>query len=191
MVLVIGVGRVVTILPNKMIGVIGEHAEYPIERLGMLFSIYMCSFILFDSTGFMLYWLIACLLWQCMLSVKPTPAHKCVDRSSVVSAAFSHDRTTLGSASHDNTVKLWDVKYLQEGDDEASEGVDTKQQASLGENTGSQGHGQTDSTIISGDDSDDEMEAEGMSMSRIFAAFSAKTASGGLVLVHLLCKTGT
>jgi hypothetical protein len=53
MVLVIGVGRVVTILPNKMIGVIGEHAEYPIERL-----------------------------------------------------AFSHDRTTLGSASHDNTVKV-------------------------------------------------------------------------------------
>jgi hypothetical protein len=88
-------------------------------------------------------------------------------------------------------VQLWDVKYLQEGDDEASEGVDTKQQASLGENTGSQGNGQTDSTIISEDDSDDEMEAEGMSMSRIFAAFSAKTASGGLVLVHLLCKTGT
>lgn len=28
-------GRVVTILPNKMIGVIGEHADYPIERLGM------------------------------------------------------------------------------------------------------------------------------------------------------------
>jgi hypothetical protein len=86
-------------------------------------------------------------------------------------------------------VQLWDVKYLQEGDDEASEGVDTKQQASLGENTDSQGNGQTDSTIISGDDSDDEMEAEGMS--RIFAAFSAKTASGGLVLVHLLCKMGT
>jgi hypothetical protein len=58
-------------------------------------------------------------------------------------------------------VQLWDVKYLQEGDDEASEGVDTKQQASLGENTDSQGNGQTDSTIISGDDSDDEMEAEG------------------------------
>ncbi len=87
-------------------------------------------------------------------------------------------------------VQLWDVKYLQEGDDEASEGVDTKQQASLGENTGSQGNGQTNSTIISGDDSDDEMEAEGM-LSRIFAAFSAKTASGALVLVHLLCKTGT
>lgn len=106
MVLVTGVGRVVTILPNKMIGVIGEHAEYPIERLGTLLAICMCSFILFDSTGFMLYWLIACLLWQCMLSVKPTPAHKCVDRSSVVSAAFSHDKTTLGSASHDNTVKV-------------------------------------------------------------------------------------
>jgi hypothetical protein len=41
----------VTILPNKMIGVIGEHAEYPIERLGNLFAICMCSFILFDSTG--------------------------------------------------------------------------------------------------------------------------------------------
>jgi hypothetical protein len=58
-------------------------------------------------------------------------------------------------------VQLWDVKYLQEGDDEASEGVDTKQQASLGENTGYQGNGQTDSTIISEDGSDDEMEAEG------------------------------
>jgi hypothetical protein len=26
--------RVVSILPNKMIGVVGEHADYPIERLG-------------------------------------------------------------------------------------------------------------------------------------------------------------
>uniref|UniRef100_A0A0D6R6E7 WD repeat-containing protein 55 n=1 Tax=Araucaria cunninghamii TaxID=56994 RepID=A0A0D6R6E7_ARACU len=59
-----GIIRVVSILPNKMIGVIGEHASYPIERL-----------------------------------------------------AFSYDRRVLGSASHDNILKLWDVKYLHEGDE--------------------------------------------------------------------------
>uniref|UniRef100_A0A0C9RQ87 WD repeat-containing protein 55 n=1 Tax=Wollemia nobilis TaxID=56998 RepID=A0A0C9RQ87_9CONI len=59
-----GIIRVVSILPNKMIGVIGEHASYPIERL-----------------------------------------------------AFSHERRVLGSASHDNILKLWDIKYLHEDDE--------------------------------------------------------------------------
>lgn len=59
-----GIIRVVSILPNKMIGVIGEHSSYPIERL-----------------------------------------------------AFSHDRNVLGSASHDQILKLWDVHYLHEDDE--------------------------------------------------------------------------
>ncbi|KAJ7556750.1 hypothetical protein O6H91_05G096700 [Diphasiastrum complanatum] len=54
-----GIIRVVSILPNKMIGLIGEHSEFPVERL-----------------------------------------------------AFSHDRAILGSVSHDNSLKLWDVRYL-------------------------------------------------------------------------------
>ena len=29
--------RVISILPNKMIGVIGEHADFPIERMGIMF----------------------------------------------------------------------------------------------------------------------------------------------------------
>lgn len=29
-----GLIRIVGILPNKMLGIVGEHAEYPIERLG-------------------------------------------------------------------------------------------------------------------------------------------------------------
>lgn len=29
-----GLIRIVSILPNKMLGIVGEHAEYPIERLG-------------------------------------------------------------------------------------------------------------------------------------------------------------
>ena len=29
--------RVISILPNKMIGVIGEHADFPIERMGIIF----------------------------------------------------------------------------------------------------------------------------------------------------------
>lgn len=59
-----GILRVVSILPNKMIGVIGEHSSYPIERL-----------------------------------------------------AFSHDRNVLGSASHDQILKLWDIHYLHEDDE--------------------------------------------------------------------------
>jgi WD40 repeat protein len=93
-----GIIRIVTILPNKMIGVIGEHADFPVERL-----------------------------------------------------AFSHDRNILGSASHDNTVKLWDVRYLHEVDEEEEEVVEEEKATVAAVQPASTAHS---------DDSDEEMEVE-------------------------------
>lgn len=59
-----GLIRILNILPNKMLGVVGEHDEYPIECL-----------------------------------------------------ALSGDKKLLASASHDNTIKLWDISYLHDTDD--------------------------------------------------------------------------
>eukprot|EP00252_Welwitschia_mirabilis_P000432 TRINITY_DN1042_c0_g2_i1.p1 TRINITY_DN1042_c0_g2~~TRINITY_DN1042_c0_g2_i1.p1 ORF type:complete len:353 (+),score=62.93 TRINITY_DN1042_c0_g2_i1:221-1279(+) len=58
-----GIIRVISILPNKMVGVIGEHENYPIENL-----------------------------------------------------AVSHDYKVLGSVSHDQNLKLWDISYFLETD---------------------------------------------------------------------------
>ncbi|KAK9823827.1 hypothetical protein WJX72_005787 [[Myrmecia] bisecta] len=63
-----GLIRILSILPNKMLGIIGAHNDDPIERLAM-----------------------------------------------------SADRSMLASASHDNTLRLWDVAYLGEDDDEEEE----------------------------------------------------------------------
>lgn len=63
-----GLVRILSILPNKLLGVVGDHNEFPIERLSL-----------------------------------------------------SADRALLASASHDNSVKLWDLAYLREegsGDEE-------------------------------------------------------------------------
>lgn len=54
-----GLIRVVQILPNKLLGVIGEHMDCPIERM-----------------------------------------------------TLSPDRRLLATASHDNSIKLWDVAYV-------------------------------------------------------------------------------
>lgn len=62
-----GIIRVLNIQPNKMVGVLGEHGEFDIERL-----------------------------------------------------AASKDMQLLASASHDNTVKIWDLSILVD-DDEADE----------------------------------------------------------------------
>ena len=59
-----GIIRLVTVAPNKLVGVLGEHSEDPIERL-----------------------------------------------------AWDRARRLLASASHDNTVKFWDVGYLFDEDD--------------------------------------------------------------------------
>jgi WD repeat-containing protein 55 len=56
-----GLIRVITISPNQMLGLVGEHGEYPIERMSL-----------------------------------------------------SDDLNTLASASHDHTVKIWDVSFLRE-----------------------------------------------------------------------------
>ena len=37
---------------------------------------------------------------------------------------FSRDRCLLGSCSHDNTVKFWNVRYLFEDDEDEDNGVD-------------------------------------------------------------------
>ena len=63
-----GVIRILSVLPNRMLGVVGEHSEWPVERL-----------------------------------------------------ALSADRGLLASASHDNTLKLWDISYLREGGGEGEE----------------------------------------------------------------------
>jgi WD40 repeat protein len=89
-----GIIRIVSILPNKMIGVIGEHADFPVERLG-----------------------------------------------------FSHDRNTLGSASHDNSVKLWDVRYLHEDEEVEDAGEEEAVAAAV-------------QPAVAGSDSDDQMEVE-------------------------------
>eukprot|EP00281_Chroomonas_sp_CCMP1168_P027158 CAMPEP_0206248846 /NCGR_PEP_ID=MMETSP0047_2-20121206/20590_1 /ASSEMBLY_ACC=CAM_ASM_000192 /TAXON_ID=195065 /ORGANISM="Chroomonas mesostigmatica_cf, Strain CCMP1168" /LENGTH=366 /DNA_ID=CAMNT_0053674523 /DNA_START=51 /DNA_END=1151 /DNA_ORIENTATION=- len=89
-----GIIRIVSIQPNKLLGVIGEHEGYPVEHL-----------------------------------------------------AVSFDKKYLGSCSHDNTVKFWDVSELyEEGDDgeEGEEGMDED------------GDAEMDVEDDSDDDSDDE-----------------------------------
>lgn len=63
-----GIIRILNILPNKLVGIVGNHDEYPVERLSL-----------------------------------------------------SPDKLTLASASHDDTVKLWDLTALQ---DDSSEDAD-------------------------------------------------------------------
>jgi len=52
-------------MPNKLIGVIGSHSDFPVERIRL-----------------------------------------------------SYDHHYMGSCSHDNTVRLWDVRYLYEEEEE-------------------------------------------------------------------------
>jgi WD repeat-containing protein 55 len=66
-----GILRLVTVRPFKLVGVLGEHDDFPIERL-----------------------------------------------------AWSRDKRYIGSVSHDERVKFWDVAYLfEEDEDEEEEGA--------------------------------------------------------------------
>ncbi|KAK9842365.1 hypothetical protein WJX84_000209 [Apatococcus fuscideae] len=81
-----GIIRILNILPNKLVGIVGSHDDYPVERLSL-----------------------------------------------------SSDALTLASASHDDTVKLWDLTALQ---DESEEEEDVKEvesgQAAVGKDTSSE-----------------------------------------------------
>ena len=66
-----GLIRVITVFPNQMLGLVGEHGEYPIERMRL-----------------------------------------------------TADLNTLASASHDHTVKIWDVSFLHEEDAKGDGGED-------------------------------------------------------------------
>jgi len=63
-----GLIRVCSIHPNKLLGVVGEHQDFPVERIKL-----------------------------------------------------SRDKKLLGSCSHDNLVKFWNVQYLFEKDEEEME----------------------------------------------------------------------
>ena len=69
-----GIIRLVNVHPNRLLGAIGDHDEYPIERL-----------------------------------------------------VVSHDKRTLASCSHDNTVKLWDIGYFWDEEEEEEEGTEKEQ----------------------------------------------------------------
>ncbi|CAG8546112.1 5238_t:CDS:2, partial [Acaulospora morrowiae] len=64
-----GIVRVIGILPNKFLGVIGDHGDFPIEKI-----------------------------------------------------QISHDNALLASCSHDNSVRLWDIRHLYEDDDDSNDG---------------------------------------------------------------------
>lgn len=63
-----GILRIVSLLPNRLLGLVGEHGEFPIEEIQMSFN-----------------------------------------------------KSLLGSCSHDNSVKFWNIDYLFEEDDEGDE----------------------------------------------------------------------
>ena len=90
-----GILRLITVRPNKLVGVIGEHSDFPVERL-----------------------------------------------------AWSRDKTIVGSISHDLAVKLWDVRWLFEEDDDPIErSTSTAEKAALGAGGGGGGKGKGGSSI--------------------------------------------
>jgi|TARA_B110000259_G_scaffold118913_1_gene135226 WD40 repeat protein len=92
-----GIIRIIGVLPNKMLGVVGEHGDMPVERM-----------------------------------------------------ALSCDRSALATASHDSTIKLWDVKYLwEEGSRSRMAGDEDDARAELGD------------AAVSDSDSDSDSEDAG------------------------------
>ena len=97
-----GIVRVIGILPNKMLGVVGEHGDMPVERM-----------------------------------------------------ALSLDRTSLATASHDHTIKLWDVKDLfEEGGGPETFGGD-------GDGAGGEPARRAGGAAVDEGDESDESDSEG------------------------------
>ncbi len=63
-----GIIRILNILPNKLVGIVGNHNDYPVERLSL-----------------------------------------------------SPDKLVLASASHDDTVKIWDLSALKDDDEDSDQ----------------------------------------------------------------------
>jgi len=93
-----GLIRVISILPNKLVGVIGSHDDYPIEQLKL-----------------------------------------------------THDGKFMGSCSHDNTIKFWDIDYFFNDDEDDEDEEDNY------EFSGFAGEG---SDNDESEDNDDENEDE-------------------------------
>lgn len=102
-----GLLRLISIQPNRLLGVIGEHADFPVEALRL-----------------------------------------------------SHDRKFVASASHDNKIKLWNIAYLFEDDqEERPMDVDEEDPAPAEEEGEEERSG--DSSSGSEDDSDDAPRGPG------------------------------
>lgn len=79
-----------SILPNKLLGVVGEHPDFPVERT-QLRSHFVCAL-------YHLYRAFA----RCTVS--------CVRVSGM---SLSRDRQLIASCSHDDTIKFWGVAYVR------------------------------------------------------------------------------
>ena len=99
--------RVLNIQPNKMVGVLGEHGEFDIERL-----------------------------------------------------AASKDMQLLASASHDNTVKIWDLSILVDDDEDIEEIAEEEEKKKEAEAHGATIAGNKTSSGSDSDDSEEDSDSD-------------------------------
>ena len=102
-----GIIRVLNIQPNKMVGVLGEHGEFDIERL-----------------------------------------------------AASKDMQLLASASHDNTVKIWDLSILVDDDEDIEEIAEEEEKKKEAEAHGATIAGNKTSSGSDSDDSEEDSDSD-------------------------------
>ena len=117
-----GLIRVLSVQPNKMLGVLGEHSGALRQRSGRL-----------RRARLQADWHIACCarvaLALTALGCAPDrrPAAPIAADYPIERLAMSADRSVLASASHDNSVKLWDLAKLGDDDDDDAEDAGAEQ----------------------------------------------------------------
>lgn len=129
-----GLIRILSIQPNRMLGILGEHSG---EHREVCPRFRACA-------GLTLLWLQTCELTD-RLSIYLAVRHPSVGllraakRSAVLlpclpadypieRLSMSADKAFLASASHDNTVKLWDLSQLAEDDDDDEEAAEEEEE---------------------------------------------------------------